>query len=102
MVIVYFSEKKIRPKISKWSDENSVVLSSTHDRIKGERDSLLKDLDTEREAKIKLEISTKQKISQIESERDTHISNFNLQIANQEKEILELSQKLTVKMTVQK
>ncbi len=55
-VIVNTSEKQIKPWVYKLTDSKSIVLKSTYENIRNERDELQTRLDKERESKSKLEI----------------------------------------------
>lgn len=53
-------EKKLTPWIYKITDKNSVVLRTTHENVRNERDNLQKRLDQERDSKGKLETRIKE------------------------------------------
>jgi hypothetical protein len=57
--IVNLYEKQLKPWIYKLTDSKSIVLKTTYERVRNERDELQVRLDKERESKSKLEIRIK-------------------------------------------
>ncbi|MCE3297077.1 MAG: hypothetical protein K0R65_2791 [Crocinitomicaceae bacterium] len=68
--IVYTSEKVIRPFVSKLTDKNSVVLKTTYEKIRVERDELQNEVYGERELKSKME----QQIQVLQRENSSQFS----------------------------
>jgi hypothetical protein len=57
--IINLYEKQLKPWIYKLTDSKSIVLKTTYERVRNERDELQVRLDRERESKSKLEIRIK-------------------------------------------